>query len=65
MVIEKLKLCIGKVVTELVPSPAVKTTEEITEDIANHVSKIKLNKMMEERNDFICFSYMLSVVWLS
>ena len=50
MVMDKLKMSIGKVVTELVPSPAVKTSEEITEDIANQVAQIKLNKMMEERN---------------
>ena len=47
---EKLKLCIGKVVMELVPAPAVRTTEEITEDIAKQVSQVKLTKMMEERN---------------
>jgi len=50
MVMEKLKLCIGKVVMELVPAPVVRTTEEITEDIAKQVSQIKLTKMMEERN---------------
>ena len=50
MVMDKLKLCIGNVVMELVPSPAVKTTEEITEDIANQVAQIKLTKIMEERN---------------
>ena len=47
---KRLKLCIDKVVMDLVPSPTTTTTTEITEQIANQVSQIKLFKLMEKRN---------------
>ena len=45
-----MKLCIGKVVSELVPSPTYKTLDEITDEIANQVSQLKLSNMVKERN---------------
>ena len=50
LVMNKMKLCIGKVVSELVPSPTYKTLDEITDEIANQVSQLKLSKMVRERN---------------
>ena len=50
IVMNKMKLCIGKVVSELVPSPTYKTLDEITDEIANQVSQLKLSKLVRERN---------------
>ena len=50
MVLNKMKLCIGKVVSELVPSPTYRTLDEITDEIANQVSQLKLSKLVRERN---------------
>lgn len=50
IVLKKMKLSIGKVVSELVPSPTYKTLDEITDEIANQVSQLKLHKTVKERN---------------
>ena len=50
IVLNKMKLSIGKVVSELVPSPTYKTLDEITDEIANQVSQLKLHKTVKERN---------------
>ena len=50
IVMNKMKLCIGKVVSELVPSPTYKTLDEITDEIASQVSQLKLHKIVKERN---------------
>ena len=50
LVMNKMKLGIGKVVSELVPSPTYKTLDEITDEIANQVSQLKLSKLVRERN---------------
>ena len=50
LVIEDLKLCVGKVFQELVPSPTFSTTEQILNDMMTEIATMKLVKMIKERN---------------